>query len=40
MNITLNTPIYIVGEFSDTQEEFRSMRLANVVRNINYNSLI
>ena len=32
MNITLNTPIYIMREFSDTQEEFRSMYLANVVK--------
>jgi len=39
MNITLNTPIYIVGEFFDTQREFRSMHLGNVVRNIKYNSL-
>jgi hypothetical protein len=40
MNITLNTTIYIVGEFSDAQEEFRSMHLGNVMRNINYNSLL
>jgi len=40
MNITLNTPIYIVGEFSETKEEFRSIHLGNVVRNINYNILV
>jgi hypothetical protein len=38
--MTLNAPIYIVGKFCDTQEEFRSMYLANVVRNINYKSAL